>query len=331
MAYAWGDERPYNSYSHWMRQRFGRRVQVIGIDGGFSCPNRDGTLGTQGCAFCNNEAFSPTYGTTGDIAAQLAAGSDFYLQRRPKERPLFLAYLQSFSGTYAPVDILRSRYEEALASPNVAGLIIGTRPDCVNDEVLDLIASLSQRHFIAIEYGIESIFDTTLQRVRRGHDFACSRNAIEATAKRNIPCGGHIIVGLPGEGPSEALKTIDTINHLPLNHLKIHQLQILRNSAFEHDNEWYRPWGLEEYVTMVCDMLEHLRPDMVVARLAAEVPPRFHAITNAGWQKDGKRVKYETLVALIEEELRRRNTHQGCSYVTNPPLTDSPCAKGANL
>ena len=306
-----------NTYADYCRRLFGRPMQKLTIDAGFSCPNRDGTVGTGGCTFCNNEAFSPSYcHAEKSITQQLDEGIHFHAHRL-RQGTGFLAYFQSYSNTYAPLPVLRELYEEALAHPKVSGVVIGTRPDCVDAEKLDYLASLARGHYVMVEYGIESCYDRTLAAIRRGHDYACTQAAIAATAERGIACGGHLILGLPGESREEMVAEAEMLSRLPLATLKLHQLQVLKGSQL--GREYQRrpeclppPFGLNEYVGLVCDLLERLRPDIVVERFAASVPPRMQADPARGWHhSDGTPVKGSELPRLVSSELTRRGTWQG--------------------
>ena len=310
----------YRSYSQYFRDLFGGRVQKLSIDAGFTCPNRDGRISIGGCTFCNNDAFTPSYLRMADaapqpkpIAQQIEEGILFHEWRYHK--PLrYLAYFQAYSNTYAPIEVLRQRYGEALAHPKVAGLVIGTRPDCVDDEKLDYIASLARRCYVAVEYGVESVYDATLARVHRGHDFACTRRAVEATAQRGIHVGGHFILGLPGETRDMMLNAAAVINALPFDTVKFHQLQILKGTPLEREAAAL-PTGftLPDYIALVCDLLERLRPDLVVERFAGEVPPRYQAVPERSWRRaDGRLIRNEEIPVLVEKELERRDTRQGC-------------------
>ena len=280
MIYPWGDERPFNSYSGYFRRLFGGRVQKLAVNAGFTCPNRDGRVGTGGCTFCNNEAFTPSYCQPfKSVARQIEEGIEFHRNRyRRAER--YLVYFQSFSNTYAPLERLRAVYGEALANPLVAGVVVGTRPDCVDDAVLDYFAELARTCYVAVEYGIESCYDETLRAVNRGHDFDCARRAVEATAARGIHVGAHFILGLPGETDGMMTAQTETINALPLTTVKFHQLQIFRDTPMEADwkahPERYRFRTLDEYMELFIGILRRLRPDLVVERFAGEAPPRFH-------------------------------------------------------
>lgn len=297
----------YKTYSQYCREVFGRRMQKLTIDAGFSCPNRDGTLGRGGCTFCNNEAFSPAYcHEAKSITQQIDEGIAFHSHRHRGECG-YLAYMQSFSNTYAPLSLLRERYEEALAHPAVQGLVIGTRPDCVDEEKLDYLAHLAKSHYVMVEYGIESCYDRTLQLVRRGHDFACTERAIKATAARGIACGGHLILGLPGESREDILTEADILSELPLDSLKLHQLQILKGTVMEQayrEGRTPKPFTLTEYVALVRDFLQRLRPDIVVERFVSEVPPRWQAAPERGWKHaDGTPLKAEEVTKMILESL----------------------------
>ena len=207
----------------------GERLQRLVIDAGFTCPNRDGTLGFGGCTFCDNAAFHPSYSHPGkSIREQIDEGIAFHLARGRKSDG-YLAYFQSFSNTYGPVDKLRRKYGEALSHPAVSGLVIGTRPDCVDEEKLDMIASLPGS--VILEFGIESCYDKTLKRVHRGHTFADARHAVRLSAERGIDTRGHFILGLPGETREMLLAECELINELPLSGIKLHQLQILKGTA----------------------------------------------------------------------------------------------------
>lgn len=308
MIYPWGDERPFNSYSGYFKRLFGGRMQKLTVNAGFTCPNRDGRVGTGGCTFCNNEAFTPSYCTPAkSVTQQLEEGIEFH-RNRYRTAQHYLAYFQSFSNTYAPLDQLRRIYNEALAHPLVAGLVIGTRPDCVDDAVLDYFAELARDRYVIIEYGIESCYDATLQAVNRGHDFACARRAVEATAARGIHTGAHFILGLPGESDEQMVAAADIINALPLDTVKFHQLQIFRDTPMAADwaahPERYRFRTLDEYLDLFIRILQRLRPDLVVERFAGEAPPRYHCGPTWGL------IRNEQLLARLERRLLEEGTYQ---------------------
>lgn len=298
----------YLSYASYMRSLFGCRVQKLSIDAGFTCPNRDGTLGKEGCTFCVNDAFNPSYcRRVKSITAQIDEGISFHRWRyRGSSR--YLTYFQAYSNTYGPLQLLRSRYEEALRHPNVAGLVIGTRPDCVDEEKLDYLAGLSEHCFIAVEYGIESCYDRTLQRIHRGHTFAQSCNAVEMTHRRGLRCGGHLILGLPGERRDEMLREADILSELPLDTLKLHQLQVLRGSVLERQvrNGSVRvdPFSFDDYVDLVCEFRKRLRSNIIIERYAGEVPPRYQAFPEWAWRdSNGRLLRNETIVQLVRQRL----------------------------
>lgn len=312
MLYAWGDERRYNSYAGYFRRLFGRRMQKLSVDAGFSCPNRDGRIATGGCTFCNNGAFTPSYCSRGlSITRQIEEGIAFH-RWRYREAQRYLVYFQSFSNTYAPLEVLRERYGEALAHPDVAGLIIGTRPDCVDEAVLDYLAELARERYVAVEYGIESVYDASLRAVNRGHDFATAERAVQMTTERGLACGAHFILGLPGETDEMILEGVKAINRLNLTTVKFHQLQIFRDTAmaleFDERPERFRFWTVDAYIDLVVELLRRLRPDVVVERFASEAPPRYHHGPNWGL------IRNEELWRRLEERLRERDTYQGELY-----------------
>lgn len=320
MTYSWGTERRFNSYSGYFRRLTGGRLQKVTINAGFTCPNRDGTVGAGGCTFCNNEAFTPSYCMRGDsVARQIEEGIEFH-RRRYRNAGKFLAYFQSFSNTYAPLERLREIYAEALAFPEIAGIIIGTRPDCVDDEKLDFFAELAQDKYVAVEYGVESCYDETLRYVNRGHDFACAEEAIRKTAGRGIHTGAHFILGLPGETEEMLVSQTDRINSLPLTTVKFHQLQIFKGTAMEQDYaahpDRYVFRGLPEYIDMFIEILRRMRPGLIVERFASEAPPRYHSGPNWGL------VRNEALLSMLDKRLEERDAWQGELYVGQTGLDD---------
>ena len=300
---------PYLTYADYCRQLFGTPVQKIAIDGGFTCPNRDGTLGTTGCIFCNGEAFAPSYcRTAGSITQQIDEGIRFHARRHRKPAK-YIAYFQSYSNTYAPLPVLRQRYEEALSHPMISGPVVSTRPDCISEPTLDLLQRFGEQSYVAVEYGIESCYDDTLHRIRRGHDFACTERAIRSTAARGIHVGGHLILGLPSESREQMLAEADILSALPLETLKLHQLQLLHGSELER--LWRKdpiavplPFTVEEYVSLVADFLRRLRPDIAIERLAAEVPPRYQADPSRCWHRDdGSHLRPDDIARLVAQRL----------------------------
>ncbi len=310
--FPWGHERRFNAYSNYFRKIFGGRVQKLSIDAGFTCPNRDGTLGTGGCTFCNNDAFSPSYcNPEKSITEQIEKGISFH-SKRYRKSVAYLAYFQSYTNTYAGLDELRRKYEEALAYPGVTGLIIGTRPDCINDELLDYLSELSLDNYLAVEYGLESCYDPTLKRINRGHDFACSVSALEKTAARSINTGAHFIFGLPGESREDMMNEAGIISDLPLKTVKFHQLQIIAGTLMEEEYRSkpgdFNLFTWEEYRDFFIEFLERLNPEIIVERFTGESSPGL--IRNKGWG----RMRSEEMTRLFEERLEVLDTWQGRLY-----------------
>lgn len=263
----------YNDYGAWMRRQFPFRVQKISIDAGFSCPNRDGHISHGGCTFCDNRTFNPSYcQPLKSITEQITEGKEFFRHKYPDMK--YLAYFQAFSNTYATLDTLQRRYEEALSAEDVVGIVIGTRPDCVSDEILNYLESLNQQTFMIVEYGIESVSDDTLRRVNRGHKFECSRRAIIETHNRGILTGAHIILGLPGESAEDNVRQANIISALPIDILKLHQLQIIRGTqlAAEYERQPFNLYTADEYIDLCRRYIERLRPDMVLERFVSQSP-----------------------------------------------------------
>ena len=316
MNHPWGDERPYNSYAGYFRRLFGGRMQKLSVDAGFTCPNRDGTVGSGGCTFCINGAFTPSYCTPEkSIARQIEEGIEFH-RNRYRSASRYLAYFQSFSNTYAPVEQLRKLYGEALAHPLVEGIVVGTRPDCIDDEKLDLLAEIAREKYVAVEYGIESVNDRTLKAINRGHDFAAARRAVEMTAARGLHTGAHFIIGFPDETDEELIASTDTINSLPLTTVKFHQLQVFRGTAmaaeYDRNPEKFPFRTTEEYIDLIAEILRRLRPDIVLERFASEAPPRYHYGRNWGFLRN------ETLWSMLEKRLNELGVYQGEKFVSLP-------------
>ncbi len=302
--------RRFNSYAAYFKRTFGRRVQKVAINAGFTCPNRDGSLARGGCTYCDNGAFNPSYCLPQkSITQQIDEGITFHATHRYKDAQQYLAYFQAFSNTYAPLETLRKVYEEALQHPQIAGLIIGTRPDCVDDEKLDYLARIAKEKYVSVEYGVESCYDKTLQRINRGHDFTCAKNAIEATAQRGIHAGAHIIFGLPEETKDDMLREAEVLSALPLHSIKFHQLQIVKNTVmakeFAEKPQDFVRFSVPEYIDFFIDFLEKFNPNIVIERFAGEVPPRF--LAHADWGL----IRNEQLLAMLDKRLEERDTWQG--------------------
>lgn len=303
----WGDKR-YNNYNHYLRQRFGERVYKVSLHGGFTCPNRDGTKGRGGCIYCNNDSFVPPYIHSGmPISEQIATSIPFLQQRYGAEK--YIAYFQAYSNTYDQLENLKTLYEAATDHPNIVGLDIGTRSDCIDEELLEFLASLNERVRVTLEYGIESIHNATLEWMNRGHNFQSVVDAVALTKKYGITVGGHIILGLPVESKEMMLKTGLVANELELDFLKIHQLHVVKKTMLAKHflDDPFPMFTPEEYVDLVCDILERLDPEIVIQRLFGDAPldlliaPRWgHTIPE--------------LLYMVELELKRRGSWQGIRF-----------------
>lgn len=305
-------EKRYNAFTGYFREKYGCRLQKIVIDAGFTCPNRDGKVGRGGCTYCNNAAFHPNYSTPDkSITLQLDEGIEFH-KGRYRNTHDYLAYFQSFSNTYAPLEHLKNIYSQALAHPHVKGIVVGTRPDCIDEEKLDYFQKLSEEKIVIIEYGIESCYNKTLRRINRGHDFETAVKAVEATAARGIFQGAHFIFGLPGESLEQMRDTASIISGLPLNTVKFHQLQIIKGTTMEREFETapqdFVNFTLDGYIDFFIDFLERLRSDLYIERFAGEVPPRF--VNHTPWGL----IRNTELLRLLERRLQERNTWQGRLY-----------------
>jgi radical SAM protein (TIGR01212 family) len=310
--FVWGHKRRFNSYPEYFKAHFGNRVQKLTVDAGFTCPNRDGSKGHGGCTFCNNNAFSPGYCVPSkSITQQLQEGIQFHKMRYRRVEK-YLAYFQSYSNTYGPLDQLKKMYEEALAFPGIIGFIIGTRPDCVNEELLNYLSHLSEDHYIMIEYGIESCYNSTLQRVNRGHTFEESMMALEMTARKGISQGAHFIIGLPGETEKDIIEEVDIISGMPVNIVKFHHLQIFKNTQmakeYEIDPSGFRLFSIDEYLDLLVRIIERLNPRIVVDRIASETNPEY--LVTKGWGP-----RYDEVLRRFEKRLELNDTYQGKHYV----------------
>lgn len=311
-VYPWGHERRFNAYSNYFRSIYGARVQKVSIDAGFTCPNRDGSKGSGGCTYCNNDAFNPSYcEPVKPVSKQIEEGIEFH-KRRYSEAVSYLAYFQAYSNTYAPISRLKELYEEALSFPGVVGLIIGTRPDCIDDEKLAYLKKLSEKSYVAIEYGIESCYNKTLLRINRGHTFEDAQSAVSKTATLGINTGAHFIFGLPGESREEMLQQASVISALPLKTVKFHQLQIIKGTAmekeFQNNPSDFKLFTWEEYLDFFISFIERLNPEIVIERFTGEAPLRF--LTGEGWGKK----RTDQIVSLIEKRLEALDTWQGRLY-----------------
>lgn len=311
-VFPWGNKRRFNAYSDYFQRVFGERIQKVTIDAGFTCPNRDGTVSRGGCTYCNNDAFNPSYcHPDKGVTQQIEEGVEFH-RKRYRRANKFLAYFQAYSNTHASLDHLKKIYDEALQFPGVIGLVIGTRPDCIDDEKLDYFAKLSKDYYIILEYGIESFYNRTLEHINRGHSVEDSIVAVEKTAQKGIKTGAHLIFGLPGETRSDMMKEADMISQLPLDTVKFHQLQIIKNThmavEYRKNPDRFTLFGLEEYIDFIIGFMERLNPDFVIERFSGEVPPRF--LAGPGW---GLIRTYEVRNKL-EQRMKDLDTWQGKYY-----------------
>lgn len=302
--------KPYQELGDFLRNIFPFKVQKISLNAGFTCPNRDGTKGWGGCTYCNNQTFSPEYcHTECSISRQLEEGIRFFSRKYPDMK--YLAYFQAYTNTYDELSRLKEKYEEALHYPGVAGLIVGTRPDCMPDELLDYFAGLADRYFVLIEYGLESTSDKTLLRINRGHTHAESEDAIRRTAARGIYTGAHLILGLPGESRDEILRHASVVSALPLTTLKLHQLQLIRHTRmaneFADDPAGFHLYTVDEYIELVIDFIERLAPSIVLERFVSQSPKELLIAPDWG-------LKNFEFTAKVLKRLRERNTWQGRLY-----------------
>lgn len=298
----------YKSFGSYVRKRFGMPVHKVNIDAGFTCPNRDGTLGYSGCIYCNNDSFRPSScKPTLSVKEQIQNGIGYLKMRYRAEK--FIAYFQPYSNTYAPREELERLYRDALSEPSVIGLAIGTRPDCIDEEKIALLESLASKYFILVEYGLQSIYDRSLQFINRGHDYRAFLNALEMTKNRGIEIGAHVIVGFPTETRDEMLSMADEVSALPINFLKIHQLQIIKDTPLEvlYREDPFHVFGYGEYLNFVADFIERLSPHIVLQRLFATAPDDI--LIAPKWDKN----KHEIL-RDIEALLNKGDARQGKKF-----------------
>jgi radical SAM protein (TIGR01212 family) len=303
----------YNEFGPWLKNLLGMKVQKISINAGFTCPNRDGSVGVGGCTYCNNQTFNPEYcRTEKSVVQQLEEGKRFFARKYPEMK--YMAYFQAYTNTYSELDDLKRKYEDALGVDGVVGLVIGTRPDCVPDNLLDYLAELNRQVCVIVEYGIESVYDKTLERINRGHDYACVIDAVNRTSERGLITGGHVILGLPGESRDDILKCADVLSELPLTTLKLHQLQLIKGTRMAEEYfatpEGFHLFGADEYVDLVIDYVERLRPEIVLERFVSQSPSSLLAIP--GWG-----LKNFEFVEKVRRRMEERNAYQGRLYLGN--------------
>ncbi len=301
--------RRFNSYSEYFKGLFGERVQKVTIDAGFTCPNRDGTVTVGGCTYCNNDAFNPSYCTpTKPVGQQIAEGVEFHANRYRRAQK-FLAYFQAYSNTHKPLEELKKIYGQALEIENVVGLVIGTRPDCIDEEKLKYFAEIAKTHYVIIEYGIESCYNSSLELINRGHSFEQSVEAIGLTKSFGIHTGAHMIFGLPGETRDMMLDQVHLLNKLPLDTIKFHQLQVVKGTQMAKDflknPNTYELFGIDSYIDFIIRFVERLNPSFVIERFAGEVPPQ-HLVSKV-WSG----MRYDQVVVAIERKMMELDTWQG--------------------
>ncbi len=311
-TFSWGHSRRYNDFPTYFKKLFSGRVQKVSADAGFTCPNRDGTKGTGGCTYCNNNSFKPSYcNLKTPVIDQVRQGINFFEKKYDSMR--YLAYFQAYTNTYAPVKELQRLYEEALSHPKVTGLVISTRPDSVSDELLDYLAELQKKVYVMIEFGIESHLDKTLQHINRCHTFHDSVNALVRSSRRGINTCAHLILGLPGENRHDWLEQSVTISKLPVKNLKLHQLQIQKGTVmekqFRQNPEQFHIFNVDEYIDLVIDYLELLNPKIIVERFVSQSPKEM--LIAPAWG-----LKNFEIVAKIERRLMERDTWQGRLFVS---------------
>ena len=300
----------YNDFSSFLRKYFDCKVQKISLNAGFTCPNRDGVKGKGGCTYCNNQTFNPEYcKTEKSVKEQLEEGRLFFSRKYPAMK--YLAYFQAYTNTYSELDELKRKYEDALSVDGVVGLVIGTRPDCMPDSLLNYLEELQKHAFLLVEYGIESTNDATLQRINRGHLYADTVDAVQRTASRGILTGGHVILGLPGETHDMIVGQAAKLSELPLTTLKLHQLQLIRGTKmareFEEHPEEFHLYEVDEYIDLVIDYVERLRPDMVLERFVSQSPKELLIAPDWG-------LKNYEFTERVKKRMSEREAYQGKLY-----------------
>ena len=301
----------YLDYSSFIKQTFDERVQKISLDIGFSCPNRDGSKGYGGCTYCNNSTFNPEYcKPSKSIQQQLQQGISFFSKKHKSKK--YLAYFQAYTNTYSDLNSLKKMYEEALSVPNVVGLVIGTRPDCVSDEVIDYLADLAKKYFISLEFGIESTLNKTLEKVNRCHTFEDSKKIIKKCENKGFHIGAHLIIGLPGETKKALLNHATVISKLPIHTLKLHHLQIVKHSImavqYKRNPNYFNLFTSEGYIDFITDFIGYLRPSIIIERFISETPKELLIAPKWG------NLKNFEIVAKIDKKLAKKDIWQGKFY-----------------
>jgi uncharacterized protein len=298
----------YNSYHDYLKERFGCRVNKVSVDMGFTCPNRDGSITRGGCVYCNNDSFVPPYARARySIHDQITRGMD-YLTKRFKAQK-FIVYFQAYTNTYDEAEKLEGMYREALKYEGVVGITVGTRSDCIDEEKIDIFERLAKECYVSLEYGIESVYDKSLEFMNRGHDYGSVLDAFEMSRGRGFELGAHIILGMPTETGEEMLAMADEVSALGIDCLKIHNLHIVKNTQLAriYKEKPFSLFGYEEYLDFIVRFLERLSPRIVVERFFTDTPRSL--LIAPGWNKS-----HIEVIRGIEEELERRGTCQGRLY-----------------
>jgi len=305
-----GDKR-YNNYSTFIKSRFKQRVQKISLDTGFTCPNRDGSKGTGGCTYCNNNSFNPDYcEPQKSITAQLQEGIDFFSKKYKSQQ--YLAYFQAYTNTYADFELLKKLYTEAISFPSVIGMVIGTRPDCINEDIVDFLSELSKEYYISLEFGVESTINRTLDLINRCHSFEETTKAYEMAKDKGLHLGAHMIIGLPGESREDILSHATELSKLPIATLKLHQLQIIKNTMMAYqlkqNPEMFNLFSIDEYIDLITDFIAMLRPDIIIERFISESPADLLLAPKWGGLKNFE------IVNKIDKKMVEKNLWQGKYY-----------------
>ncbi|RUT80142.1 TIGR01212 family radical SAM protein [Ancylomarina longa] len=308
--YAWGHAGRYNDFPSYFRRKFTERVQKISVDAGFTCPNRDGSKGVGGCTYCNNNSFNPPYcSPKKSITQQINEGIEFFKKYKTQQ---YLVYFQAYSNTYASLEKIKQLYQEALNHERVIGLVIGTRPDCISDAVLDYLEDLATNYYISVEYGVESANDEALRFINRGHGYKEAEQTIGNTANRGIHIGVHLVNGLPFDDKESMINNAVMLSRLPIETLKMHQLQILNNTLmakqFEQEPELFYLFEMEEYLDFIVDIIERINPQVMLERFINQVPEGWLIAPKWG-------IKNYQFVNKLNNHLKARDTWQGRLFV----------------
>lgn len=300
----------YNEFPRFLKHYFPYKVQKISLNAGFTCPNRDGNKGFGGCTYCNNQTFNPEYcQKDASIPQQLEEGKQFFAHKYPDMK--YLAYFQAYTNTYGELDRLKRMYEEALSVDGVVGLVIGTRPDCMPEDLLKYLSALNRQTFLLVEYGIESTLNRTLLRINRGHTYEDTVCAVQRTVDAGILTGGHVILGLPGETCDDLVKQAGVLSQLPLSTLKLHQLQLIKGTRMAHEfalsPEDFHLFQIDEYIDLVIDYIQHLRPDLVLERFVSQSPKELLIAPDWG-------VKNYEFNHRLQKRMRELSAYQGKKY-----------------